>query len=540
MRFLPLLVCFGWLAAGCDDESDIAKLPESPLDAAVADAGDVTPDENDAALDIECEAGDCPEGLICNMETMFCVSDKPVLADVSAYKWGDFLSLKFHGTDNGANVNSVRIGFVGTGGQIYDFGGGMTSLVMQLDEKELALLTGKKEFDGKMRISGLSSIADPAYTRIALVDQNGLESEVKVAQIVDQPRAQQGEKCDLSFVDNVCVEGADCFLTDSGDAECVMMQAPVISSLEAFYNTQTNALGLLVKGQTFGYDVNGFQFSFFTGADEKIPYQSAYSDKSFETFEYVISDGNDYTGVVNWPLDTTMSVYDWDHLELRLVDTAGQMSVAAKGNFSEPPLLPFEQKAKCDLNTALNRCTPPELCMIPVASTGIPASVSQVEELFIGECSIPSEGQKDCPSGWQPKTLTDAGNGIYKIDDSLENASATTLGSCVYGRTPSNVYTFKAPKTGRWTFETSSEDPGIDTILFARRYCKLDATDALDNELACNDDRSTVLGAEDASSEISFDLNEGEVIYLFVAYFAWSPNPWMGNYTLTASVETPH
>ena len=65
---------------------------------------------------------------------------------------------------------------------------------------------------------------------------------------------------------------------------------------------------------------------------------------------------------------------------------------------------------------------------------------------------------------------------------------------------------FTAPGTGTFTFDTSNDARGFDTVLYARDACG-------GTELACNDDTDGV------ASEISLELTSGETVVIYVSGF---------------------
>ncbi len=509
MRFLPILfLCAGLFSVGCDNEDNLEITQKK--DASGASGADGALGALDAEVDAEipvtrCETNDvCGATRICNPESKICVSDVPVLVDVTAYKWENFLSLLLSGKDNGANVVGVNIGFSNSGGQEFDFGNGRTEIPIDFSESdgERATVRGQVFENGRMRMSGLNAITEPVYVRLALRDAKGNVSEMRQYPIVDVPRAAVGEACDPKFYENVCVDDSDCFLVDASYI-CVGLSIPTIDELTTYYNTQTNALGIIVKGTYTSYPIDGFNFEFFTPEGDKIPYGG-----TFEEFETLTTDGDTFTGIANWPLVPEMGKYEWGSAKISVLDRGGQSSLWRTSSFSEPPLL--DAGAECDFSTALNRCSGSEIC-------------------YINHCTVITNGT--CPTTWLVKPLVEGDGGIFSINDVLANSSVSTLSSCGEGRTDANVYSFTAPAAGKWTFETLSSDEAIDTVLFARRHCAYEVNTSIDNEIACNDDIEPLVNA---ASRFEIDLQAGETIYLFATYFGWSPSPWVGDYTLQA------
>ncbi|MCA9525670.1 MAG: hypothetical protein KC549_05155, partial [Myxococcales bacterium] len=97
-------------------------------------------------------------------------------------------------------------------------------------------------------------------------------------------------------------------------------------------------------------------------------------------------------------------------------------------------------------------------------------------------------------------------------------------GSCTVDEGGDQLLKFTATKTSLWVFSTAETGGETDTVLYA-------LTDCLDgfSEVACNDD------TQGTKSQIAFEMNEGDSVYLIVDLFAGlDATP----YTLTAQPVT--
>jgi len=75
--------------------------------------------------------------------------------------------------------------------------------------------------------------------------------------------------------------------------------------------------------------------------------------------------------------------------------------------------------------------------------------------------------------------------------------------------TAQDFYTFTAPQAGTYRFRTDSAEPGADTAIVLRSFCRYDDLGA---ELACNDDVSP----QNDLSDVSIDLAARETVYVIV------------------------
>ncbi len=110
----------------------------------------------------------------------------------------------------------------------------------------------------------------------------------------------------------------------------------------------------------------------------------------------------------------------------------------------------------------------------------------------------------------------------FRYDGDTTAAMNRTTSPCGGDDAPDVIHRFVAPRTGGWRVDTESTTPKWDTILSSRSTC-LDS-----GSVSCNDD-----GAYPPLSQITFDLEAGEEVYLVVDGHTGGPNADRGAYTLS-------
>jgi hypothetical protein len=110
----------------------------------------------------------------------------------------------------------------------------------------------------------------------------------------------------------------------------------------------------------------------------------------------------------------------------------------------------------------------------------------------------------------------------FRYDGDTTAAMNRTTSPCGGDDAPEVIHRFVAPRTGGWRVDTESTSPKWDTVLSSRATC-LDSA-----SVSCNDD-----GAYPPMSQITFDLDAGEEVYLVVDGHTGGPSPDRGPYTLS-------
>ena len=334
---------------------------------------------------------------------------------------------------------------------------------------------------------------------VYVIDALNLQSESLTVEVGVPTEIAQGEACDLADGFSDCAQGTLC-IPDSEEVStgsCDEVFPPVLTGGVAAYNADLNNVGFEVSGTDAtpeGADIDGFEVSFLDGMGTDLLGQSIGL-----TLDITIDDLD--------PSQFTASFSGgWVEPDQMIAAPVSIVVVAfdALGLSSDPFTLEVgtpaaaEADATCDPFGALNVCGEGYIC--------------------VETCTTEESIDYSCPSDW---TVTE-----LSLDTPLmsDNSTSTIMGeSSCGGGGPSDVYSFTAATAGTYHFTASSDDQGVDMLIYARTYC---SNFIPSFEPACNDDYDGL------NSGVEVELAEGETMYLFIdSYLGGNA----GAYSVTAA-----
>lgn len=266
---------------------------------------------------------------------------------------------------------------------------------------------------------------------------------------------------------------------------------PTMTTLEAWFNADSIAIGLHIEGTDPDNDVMGIGLQLldadgaviFPEGDE--PLELALGESALEQADgsYTIN----FSGLL--PDDTNVDAIDTYRVDV--FDAEGLRSPAQNIQPMAPPAV--ARGAECDVVGARSRCADGDLCFD--ADTE-----DEVEPVCV-------EAVAECPAEWGAPVALVADGDIWTATGDTTDVEGRTGGTCGGGTAPELVYTFTAPQAGPYTINADKvPESGIDPVLYVRTHCRFAAPTT---ELACNDDTNGT------NSQVVVELDANQMVYVF-------------------------
>jgi hypothetical protein len=469
------------------------------------------------------ETDACADGLYCYAlnrpgepvaEQGVCVpsTNPPRINSVTAVRLpDDVVGLNIDGSDPEADATGIYIVelLAGNRAQVLDQATGQTEI--QLDAFDNPL--GSENFVLGERLAIFATWPQTTAVRVRLVDYAGNVSPSSTAQIADVPVLNPGQLCDIRRISNVCPEGQLCIDADgpegAGRALCAVPTAPVLDAVTATINPATATIALTYTGTDPDRDIEALAIVFLDRNGDVIdpPGQQVF------TFDRIEWNGGAFTGFLRLRLGLEFA--SMAALATAVYDPLAGSGAVVVDTFGAPAVV--GRNETCDLFFGgRDVCAAGNLCYS--------ADFGAID----GTCQAPVAA---CPDFWPVANLTDFPVGAeWRVDGSLADAVNRTTASCAR-MSAQDFYTFTAPQAGTFRFRTESAEPGADTALVLRSFCRYNDPGA---ELACNDDVSP----QNFLSDVSLDLAAGETVYVLVGGVqnaAFPKGSFRGRYRLIAT-----
>ncbi|MCK6576082.1 hypothetical protein L6V77_33935, partial [Myxococcota bacterium] len=469
------------------------------------------------------ETDACADGLFCYAlnrpgepiaEQGLCVpsTNPPRINSVTALRLpDDVVGLNIDGSDSEADATGLYLIelLAGNRAQVLDQATGQTEL--QLDAFDNPL--GSENFVIGERLAIFANWPQTTAVRVRLLDSSGNVSPSATAQIAPVPVLNAGQLCDIRRLSNVCPEGQLCIDADgpegAGRAVCAAPTAPTLDTVTVTSNPATATISLTYSGSDPDRDIEALAIVFLDRNGDVIdpPGQQVF------TFDSIDWNGAAFTAHVRLRLGAESA--STVALATAVYDPLAGSGVVVVEEFGEPAVV--GRNERCDLFFGgRDVCAAGNLCYS--------ADFGAID----GTCQAPVAA---CPDFWPVADLTDFPVGAeWRFDGSLADAVNRTTASCAR-MSAQDFYTFTAPQAGTYRFRTDSAEPGADTALVLRSFCRYNDFGA---ELACSDDVSP----QNYLSDVSVDLAAGETVYVLVGGVlnaAFPKGSFRGRYRLIAT-----
>lgn len=298
-------------------------------------------------------------------------------------------------------------------------------------------------------------------------------------------------------------------------------ESPSIQRLSAYINRDDRSLGIRIEGRDELNKVFGFtlQYYFENGAPLYVGQDGP--EPNYLRFSKLTKNNGKFIGEWSHSLLNDQS-FDLQRLSEAQVTVHNGQNPMHESRPTIKALMDtpiVSDLAPCDPYRGLSRCEDKSLCG---------------EDIYGNILCQPSV--LECPDDFEAIDLNMAG-GLYEGDTT--GRPSYGAGTCG-GGTSAQVFRYTAMSEGNYTFRvqplgSSTTMIELDSLIWIRSHCAfVDVT----VELACNDDADPSMG--DFGSRLTLDLDEEQVIFIFVDGFTFKRNEqssfgWSGPFVIEVS-----
>jgi len=344
-----------------------------------------------------------------------------------------------------------------------------------------------------------------------LVDAQGFSSEVQEVAFAMPTALATDAVCDPNNVFEACPSDTVCFDRDqSGTTKCLAASAPVLSSVEAFYNTVNPAIAITVSGTDVDNDVKTFLVTFVDDQGNDLVVQTDFFGNPITEveLEFNLTQANgSYTGSFSsgWPVEAGVPA----SVRVTAADLSGLLSDEQVATVGATPMV--NAGDACDYNRGLNTCPVNFYCIGPDAFSPDVASV----------CS-----EIQAPTVTSASSWWDQATGKFSVWAEGTDADNNTVGLQVQGYNAQNqpvlgtiALAFTSTEAQAGAFKGIIEGT---TDVLADTVCTEASNTAIDNCLSTSDDFFACISEGDTAYQTC--VTEQRAVINTITYFeviAW-------------------